>query len=258
MAGGVRFERLEARTPKQRIDVSGSWTGRGAAARTRIDVAVDSDDFGAVAAGMGVGGRLEGGHGEARFAASWPGSPAAFRIDALEGELTLAVKDGRLVEVEPGAGRLLGLLSIAELPRRLTLDFGDFFDKGFAFNRVGGAVHFGDGRARSDDLVIDGPAAEIRIRGAANLRAQTYDQTIEVLPKTGNLLAAVGALTAGPVGAAVGAVASAVLRKPIGEMGAKVYRVTGPWKDPKVDVGNRAPAAVPPPPQRRAPLPPPG
>jgi hypothetical protein len=35
-----------------------------------------------------------------------------------------------------------------------------------------------------------------------------------------------------------------VLRKPLGEMGARSYRVTGPWKDPKVEVvGRDAPEA---------------
>ncbi len=101
-------------------------------------------------------------------------------------------------------------------------------------------MSFAGGKARSDDLVIDGPAAEIQISGAADLRAKTFDQTIEVLPKAGNLLTAVGALTAGPVGAAVGAVANAMLRKPLSEINAKTYRVTGPWKDPEVEVSSRA------------------
>ena len=114
-----------------------------------------------------------------------------------------------------------------------------------------------DGSARSDDLVIDGPAAEIRIGGAADLRARTFDQTIVVLPKTANLLTAVGAITAGPVGAAVGAMANAVLRRPLGDLGAKVYRVTGPWDSPKVEVVARprtgAPVAQPPPPESPVP-----
>jgi uncharacterized protein YhdP len=241
VAAGMRIERLHAQSPKQRIDISGEWTGRGASARTHLRVGIDSRDFGALLAGFGFGGRIDGGEGEARFDAAWRGTPATFRLGELEGTLTLAMKDGRLAEVEPGAGRVLGLLSIAELPRRLTLDFRDFFSKGFAFNRIGGDVRFAGGQARSDNLVIDGPAAEIRIRGAADLRAQRYDQTIEVLPKTGNLLTAVGAITAGPVGAAVGAVANAVLKKPLGEFGSRVYRVTGPWKDPKVEVASRAP-----------------
>src|SRR5690606_26562948 len=113
------------------------------------------------------------------------------------------------------------LLSVAELPRRLMLDFRDFFSRGFAFNRIGGTVAFGDGRARSEDININGPAAEIRIRGSADLRARTFDQHIEVLPRSGNLLTVAGALAGGPVGAAVGALTNAVLRKPLAEMGAK-------------------------------------
>ena len=37
----------------------------------------------------------------------------------------------------------------------------------------------------------------------------------------------------------MGAAANAVLKKPLGELGAKTYRVTGPWKDPKVEVISR-------------------
>src|SRR5690606_2564386 len=126
------------------------------------------------------------------------------------------------------------------------LDFRDFFSRGFAFNRIGGGVEFAGGMARGDELVIDGPAAEIRIGGSADLRAQTYDQLIDVFPRTGSLLTAVGALTAGPAGAGgVGAVATVVLEKRRGRMGARRYHGTGPWKDPKVVVeGREIPAPV--------------
>ncbi|HVI57586.1 MAG TPA: YhdP family protein [Luteimonas sp.] len=245
VAGGLRFERLQARAPKQQVDVTGDWLGRGAAARTRMRVDVHSGDFGALLSGFGYGGRLAGGEGDAHLDASWPGSPAGFALANLQGTLSVAAKDGRLVEVEPGAGRVLGLLSVAELPRRLMLDFRDFFSKGFAFNRIGGNVRFAGGQASSDDMDIDGPAAQIRIRGSADLRAQTFDQHIEVLPKSGNLLAVAGAIAGGPVGAAVGALTNAMLRKPLGEINAKSYRVTGPWKDPKVEVVGRDEPAAP-------------
>ncbi|MFD0737732.1 YhdP family protein [Lysobacter koreensis] len=243
-AAGMRIEQFLARADKQRIDLSGDWTGRGVAARSRFDVRIGSDDFGALLAGFGFGGRLGGGSGTARFDAGWPGSPAEFRLDALDGSLVLDARDGRLLEVEPGAGRVLGLLSLAELPRRLTLDFRDFFSKGFAFNTIGGTVRFAGGSARSDKLAIDGPAAAIDIRGTANLRAQSFDQTIEVRPKSGNLLTVAGAIAGGPVGAAIGAAANAVLQKPLGQLGAKTYRVTGPWKEPKVEVISRAQSRV--------------
>lgn len=151
----------------------------------------------------------------------------------------MAARNGQLLELKPGAGRVLGLLSVTQLPRRLMLDFRDFFSKGLAFNRLDGEVHFGDGQARTDGLKIEGPAVNIAIRGQADLAAQTFDQIVDVNPKSGNLLTVVGAVAGGPVGAAVGAAANMVLSKPLGAIGAKTYHVSGPWNDPKVEVLNR-------------------
>jgi uncharacterized protein (TIGR02099 family) len=238
-AAGLQIEQLQARGDGQSIRIGGSWQGHGASQRTHLQATVDSENFGELLTGLGYGGRLAGGEGQVRLDARWPGTPADFDVTTLDGSLTLAARDGRILELEPGAGRVLGLLSVAELPRRLSLDFRDFFSKGFAFNHVEGRIGFDGGLARSDDLQIDGPAAEINIRGAANLREETFDQTIEVLPKTGNLLTAVGAIAGGPVGAAIGAAANAVLQKPLGQIGAKTYKVTGPWDEPEVEVISR-------------------
>ena len=175
-----------------------------------------SEDFGAFLDGFGFGGQLARGKGQARLQAAWPGSPMGLKLAAIDGTLHFDARDGQLTEVEPGAGRVLGLLSIARLPQRLTLDFRDFFSKGFAFNTMKGDIALGGGQARSDNLRIDGPAMEIRIRGSADMRNETYDQTVDVFPKAGNLLTAVGAIAGGPVGAAIGAAANMVLKKPLG------------------------------------------
>ncbi len=240
---GLTIESLQLRAPNQSIDVQGSWTGRGSTAQTRLQAQLRSSDFGALAGRMGFAGQIKQGRGEMAMSLAWPGAPSAFTPARLQGELGVNVRDGQLVELEPGAGRLLGLFSITRLPQRLTLDFRDFFDKGFAFDRIEGKVAFGDGLARSQGLVIEGPAAAIDIAGSANMVSQRFDQTIEVKPRTGNLLTVAGALAGGPVGAAVGAVANAVLKKPLSEVGAKTYRVTGPWDNPKVEVVQRARAA---------------
>jgi uncharacterized protein (TIGR02099 family) len=242
-ATGMRIAELSTRAPGQQIDVTGDWTRTAGGQRTALDARLRSADFGQLLDGFGFGGQLAKGTGTLRLQAAWPGSPVAFRLADLGGQMTLDVRDGQLVEVEPGAGRVLGLLSIAQLPRRLLFDFRDFFDRGFAFNTLTGDVQFGGGSARSDNLAIEGPAAGIRIRGAANLRAQTYDQTIDVYPRAGNLLTVAGALAGGPVGAAIGAAANAVLSKPLRQLAAKTYRVTGPWKDPKVESVERAASA---------------
>lgn len=239
LTDGLQLDQLQLHSADQDIALTGAWRGKGEAATTRLSARLDSRNLGDLVRDLGFGGQLRAGEGELQLDAGWPGSPTGFKLAELEGNLKVAARNGQLLEVEPGAGRVLGLLSVAQLPRRLMLDFRDFFSKGFAFNRVDGEVRFDDGLAQTSKVRIEGPAADIDIRGAADLRRQQFDQTIDVHPKSGNLLTVVGAVAGGPVGAAVGAAANAVLSKPLGELGARTYRVTGPWKDPKVEVVGR-------------------
>jgi len=239
VSGGLAVNQLTFRSPRQAIDVQGRWLGKGAAARTEVNAQVRSDDLGALMADLDYAGQLRGGQGHAELQARWPGGPSDFQLGNLQGQLQLQARNGQLLELEPGAGRVLGLLSVTQLPRRLMFDFRDFFSKGFAFNQVEGTVRFADGMATTDKVSIEGPAADIRIRGRTDLRRQQFDQTIDVNPRAGNLLTVVGAVAGGPVGAALGAATNAVLAKPLGAIGAKTYHVSGPWKEPKVEVVER-------------------
>ena len=186
----MRIEQLQARSDQQTADRCQRRLDRHGRGGAHARAACDRQRRFRRAAGrvrLRRAARRRQGHGEVRCQLARQ-RRATFRLGGARRHARARREGRRLLEIEPGAGRVLGLLSIAQLPRRLTLDFRDFFSKGFAFNRIDGHVRFAGGSARSDDLVIDGPAAEIDIRGAADLRAQTFDQTIEVLPKAGNLL----------------------------------------------------------------------
>jgi len=239
-AEGLTIDHFLIEGPQQRITARGGWTDTG----TRLALDVDSQDLGQLFGGLGLGQQLKGGTGSLRLGGHWPGSPLAFAAARLTGQMNVDLRDGQLLELEPGAGRVLGLLSIAQLPRRLLLDFRDFFGKGFGFNDIAGEIHIASGIARTDGLRINGPAAKIRISGSTDLAARTHAQTIEVSPRTGNLLTAVGAVAGGPLGAAVGAAANAVLKTPLSEIGAKTYRVTGPWQEPEVELMGHTTAMI--------------
>ena len=245
IAGGIRVDEFSTGASKQRIKASGRWTGRGADQRSELKLTVDSSDMGALLMAFGLGGQVAGGKGTLKGEARWRGGPGAFDPRTMEASLALDARDGRLLEVEPGAGRFLGLLGVAQLPRRLMLDFSDFVAKGFSFDRIQGTAALAGGILRTDDLAIKGPAASIEVRGSADLRNRRFDQVIEVKPHAGGLLTAVGAIAGGPVGAAVGAVANAVFDKPIGEAGAKTYHVSGAWDEPVVEVIERDDAKSP-------------
>jgi len=151
----------------------------------------------------------------------------------------VAVSEGRILEVEPGMGRLLGLFSIREIPRRLALDFGDFFRTGFTFKSIGGEFALHDGSAFTTDLHITSPSADIRINGRTGLKSRDYDQQMVVVPHVGGTLPVVGAVVGGPAGAAAGLAVQTLFYKAINTVTTARYHVAGSWDKPVITLVSR-------------------
>jgi uncharacterized protein YhdP len=254
METGMRVDKLQTRAKTLSIDASGDWLRANGAARSNFQLEFRANSLGQMLDSLGFVNMVQGGKTHAMLAGQWPGSPGEFSLARFAGTLKVSVGEGRLLDVEPGGpGRILGLFSLAEIPRRLTLDFSDFFAKGFSFNDATGDFHFADGMARTENVRINGPAAEIRVTGTTGLRDQVYDQQVEVLPKAGGILPALGMLAGGPAGVAVGVVAQAIMQKPLKQTTRVLYHVSGPWQKPQVDVVERGPKRTTPPTTSRNP-----
>jgi uncharacterized protein (TIGR02099 family) len=168
----------------------------------------------------------------------WPGAPRADYLDVLDGEVAVRFGSGQLNEVEPGAGRVFGLMSVVALPRRLSLDFRDVFDKGFGFDEIRGTFNIDNGDAYTCDLSLKGPAADIVIVGRAGLASTDYHQTALVSANVGNTLPIVGTVVAGPqVGAAL-LIFSQIFKKPLQEMGQVYYAIDGSFDEPVVEAAD--------------------
>ena len=126
-------------------------------------------------------------------------------------------------------------MSVTALPRRLTLDFSDLTDKGFAFDSIRGDFEFRDGNAYTSNLVLKGPAAEIGIVGRTGITARDYDQTAKVTGHLGGPLAAAGVLAGGPAVGAALLLFSTVFKEPLGGIARGYYRITGSWDKPVVE-----------------------
>ncbi len=169
------------------------------------------------------------------FDLDWSGSPRADIFEVLDGDVSVRFGDGQLEEVEPGAGRMFGLMSISALPRRLSFDFRDVFSKGFSFDSISGSFRIEDGVTHTCDLSLDGPAVDIGIVGIADLRDRTYEQTAIVSANVGNTLPIVGAVVAGPQVAAALLIFSQIFKKPLQEVGQVYYGIEGSWDKPDVE-----------------------
>jgi uncharacterized protein YhdP len=241
VADGLRIEQLVLKPRSTTITTRGGWYVRGENQHSTVQVHVESSNIGHTLRALDYVGGIDKGEGSADLELNWPGSFADVDASRVQGKLSISLKDGYLLDVDPGAGRMFGMLSIQTLPRRLMLDFSDVFKKGFGFDRLKGHFSIEDGDAYTNDLYMKGPAARVDITGRTGLAEQDYDQLVTVTPHVSETLPMIGILTATPQ---VGAVVLAIqkLFKPaIDEATKNQYTITGSWNDPvikKVKVEN--------------------
>ncbi|MAD91579.1 MAG: TIGR02099 family protein [Gammaproteobacteria bacterium] len=169
------------------------------------------------------------------FDVSWSGNPRPDFLDTLNGEVKINFGNGQLKEVEPGAGRVFGLMSILALPRRLSLDFRDVFSKGFGFDEIAGTFKIENGVTHTCDLSLEGPAADIGIVGKSDVTKRTYEQAAIVYPNVGNTLPIVGAVVAGPQAIPALLIFSQIFKKPLQGVGQAYYSIDGSWDKPNVE-----------------------
>jgi uncharacterized protein YhdP len=168
----------------------------------------------------------------------WPGPPRDDYLSYTNGDFSVSLGSGQLVEVEPGAGRMFGLLSVVALPRRLSLDFRDVFNKGFGFDEITGDFILKNAEAITCNLNLKGPAADIGVIGGVDLMAMQYDQAAIVSTNYGNTLPIVGAVVAGPPAAAALLLFSQIFKKPLQEMAQIYYDVPGTFEIPNINTTN--------------------
>lgn len=231
---GLTFDAIRTAAPSFEIAATGSWLMEQGGPRTRLEAEFSSTDFSGAARSLAYRDVVDA--EQARIVASlwWPGGPSTDVLRTMNGTLSIELQDGRLREIEPGAGRMLGLLSIAQLPRRLALDFRDVTEEGLAFNSVQGDFEIRSGNAYTQNLLLKGPAVDMGIMGRTGIGTEDYDQTLVVSGNPTGPLAVAGALAAGPVIGAGVLVLSQLFKDQLQGLTRAYYHVSGPWAAPVV------------------------
>ncbi len=230
---GLVIERLHLTHPDSVFAMSGLWHDKGLS-ETRADLSLKVLDAGRFLARFGYPDTISRGSAEVQGNAAWEGSPADFSFRTLAGQLDFKARNGQFLKVEPGAGKLLGVLSLQSLRRRLSFDFRDIFNEGYAFDDISATLRIARGVVYSDDFKMRGPAAKVNMSGLADLNREAVQLRLKVIPKLSEGVAVAGALIAGPL-AGVGALAAQkLLRDPVEAAISQEYLVTGPWQTPDV------------------------
>jgi uncharacterized protein YhdP len=203
---GLLIERLQLTHPDSVFRMNGLWRDKGLS-ETRADLSLKVLDAGRFLARFGYADTLSRGSADIQGNATWEGSPADFSVRTLAGQLDFKAGGGQFLKVEPGAGKLLGVLSLQSLRRRFNFDFRDIFNEGYAFDDISATLRIARGVVYSDDFRMRGPAAKVNMSGLADLNKEAVQLRMKVIPKLSEGVAVAGALIAGPL-AGVGALAA--------------------------------------------------
>ncbi|MEO1576610.1 MAG: AsmA-like C-terminal region-containing protein, partial [Pseudomonadota bacterium] len=241
---GLRIERINTVGRGFEGRASGAWRYAGGSP-SQFSVTIDSTDVRTTMEALGSVGAIDS--DEATFAMdlNWDDELDGGFLRDVYGQVSIAVSDGNLLSVDPKAGRVFGLISLAALPRRLGLDFRDVFQKGFAFDAIEGNFSVRNGNAFTDNLTLRGPAAQVAVVGRAGIADKDYEQTASVYANFGSSLPIAGAIAGGPAVGAALLIFSEVFKDPLKQIGRVDYRITGSWEDPVIARINAGPSTAP-------------
>lgn len=227
-----QIDQLRLSAAEYQLEASGVWQAWRSRPTTDVRLELKTTDTGRYLERLGYGNLLKAAPATLKGKLRWRGPPTDLDFPSLSGQLRLDTGKGQFLKADPGAARLLGILSLQALPRRITLDFRDVFSEGLAFDSIESDLVMSDGVIRADPLSIDSPSAKVRIKGQVDLSKETQDLQVRVSPAMD--AATLGALIANPVAGIAVFIAQQLLDDPLGKLITFDYQVSGTWSDPQV------------------------
>ncbi|MDP2759387.1 MAG: YhdP family protein [Sideroxyarcus sp.] len=231
-AEDVVLKSMRLTNPDALLEANGRW--RALKGETQINVKIGITDSGKLLARFGYPDSVSGAKGVFESALTWRGTPDAFNYPSLFGSIRVNVGKGRFLQVDPGAAKLLGVLSLQALPKRIALDFTDVFSPGFQFDNISGLALIENGMLKTEDFSMAGTSAKVTLRGEVDIERETQQLQVRVFPALGDNISLLS-FAAGPaVGVGV-LIANKILSNPLDKLVSFDYNVSGSWADPVVE-----------------------
>ncbi|MEY2699732.1 MAG: hypothetical protein RIQ52_487 [Pseudomonadota bacterium] len=235
--GGMAISKLSLQNQDSQFSLQGEWLILDQHEETYLWGKGHMDDMGQWLDQLGLQGVIRESPTDIKGSWRWHAWPLGVSASNLIGDLDMHLGAGALIKVDVGIGRLFGALSVSQIWRRLSLDFSDLWSQGMAYNSIDARFQFDRGLATTQQLLVDGVAANISVTGSANLLDRTLYQEVQVIPDTGIALPVAGLILGGPVGPIVGAaalVAENVFSSQVDAATQTHYVIQGDWDKPSI------------------------
>ena len=231
---GTWEARLDIENDDGKLSGEGQWRPSMTQPDTHLKFTLNAKSIEKLLARLGYPDAMRRGNAKLDGNLSWNGTPFVLDYPSLNGMLQVEASNGQFNQLEPGVGRLLGILSLQSLPRRITLDFRDIFSQGFAFDSISGQINLTRGIMDTRNFQMQGPSAKVLMSGTVNLPQESVNLKVRVSPALTETFA-VGAMLTHPAAGAIAWLADKILKNPLDQIFARDFVLTGNWADPKVE-----------------------
>ena len=229
-----QLRRLNIANPDGSLVGDGIWSDADGQQRSQVNLALNIGDAGKMLARYGYPNTVKGGSGKLVANLSWAGSPDKFSFATLNGTLKLDTGKGQFLKMDPGAGKLLSVLSLQDLPKHVALGFTDVFSAGFQFDNINGNATIKDGVIESQDFRIYGSSAKVTMKGNVDLKNETQNLNVRILPTLGDTVSMIGVFAISPAVGVGSLIVNKILGEPLDKLASFEYNVSGTWSDPTV------------------------
>lgn len=219
---GMFFKTIDLQATTHHLSMTGEWE----LLQTKLRGSLEFFKAGLLFSNLGITKDVAETSGVAKLNLDWQGSPQEFGLDKLRGTCDLDLQNGRILSIEPGFGRILGVLALEQWLKRIQLDFSDVYSEGLTFDSISGHFEFSQGKASTQNLTVDAIPAKILLKGDTDFVHENVNYLVDVTPKSADAVPIAGTI--------VGKIMSLVGKTLTGEnqdgffFGSQ-YQVKGSW-----------------------------
>jgi uncharacterized protein (TIGR02099 family) len=218
---GMQFKMVDLQAVTHHLSMTGE-----SGLQTKLHGTLEFFKAGLLFSNLGITKDIAETKGNAKLDLNWQGSPQEFGLEKLRGAIDLDLQNGRILSIEPGFGRILGVLALEQWLKRLQLDFSDVYLDGLTFDSISGHFDILQGKASTKNLTVDAIPAKILLQGDTDFVHENVDYLVDVTPKSADAVPIAGTI--------VGKIMSLVGKTLTGEnqdgffFGSQ-YQVKGSW-----------------------------
>lgn len=236
-----RIKELSAQVPEANLNIYGAWTaGFKDKAKTYLSATLDVNDLGKLLDRALLPAVVKDGKGQVQATLNWTGAPNDFNLSHLNGTIASTLASGQLLQIEPGAARILSLISLQTLQRRLMFDFRDVIGTGFVFDSIISSADIHNGIVKTKAFNLVSPQATVLMSGEVNLPAQRQDLTVTVLPSISFAGPTLALSLANPIVGVGSFLAQLALQAPLSKLFSIEYQISGTFDNPTINKNQKA------------------